>query len=154
MAAVPKTTHHGGCPHDCPDTCAMLFEVEDGRLTGVRGNPAHPMTRGGLCVKLKDYEKRHYHPDRLLHPMRRTGAKGEARFERISWDEALDRVADLMKADRDANFIEKNAKGETVNRWLTTGFLAASAASNEAGYLTHKVVRATGMLGFDNQARV
>ena len=62
--------------------------------------------------------------------------------------------ADLMKADRDANFIEKNAQGQTVNRWLTTGFLAASAASNEAGYLTHKVIRSLGMLGFDNQARV
>ncbi len=103
MAAVPKTTHHGGCPHDCPDTCAMLFEVEDGRLTGVRGNPAHPMTRGGLCVKLKDYEKRHYHPDRLLHPMRRTGAKGKARFERISWDEALDEITSRWKTIIDAH---------------------------------------------------
>lgn len=59
-----------------------------------------------------------------------------------------------MKQDRDANFIEKNADGQTVNRWLTTGMLAASAASNEAGYLTHKVVRPMGMLVFDNQARV
>ncbi len=82
----------GGCPHDCPDTCAMLFEVEGDRLTGVRGNPDHPMTRGGLCVKLKDYEKRHYHPDRLLHPLRRTGAKGSKQFARISWDEALDEI--------------------------------------------------------------
>jgi formate dehydrogenase major subunit len=73
-------------------------------------------------------------------------------MEAHQWDEALDRIADLMK-DRDANFIEKNAQGQTVNRWLTTGFLAASAASNEAGYITHKVIR-TGMLGFDNQARV
>ena len=48
---------HGGCPHDCPDTCSMVFEVEDGKLVGVRGNKDHPMTRGGLCVKLKDYEK-------------------------------------------------------------------------------------------------
>ncbi len=94
----PKTTHHGGCPHDCPDTCSMVFEVEDGKLTGVKGNPDHPMTRGGLCVKLKDYEKRHYHPDRLLYPMRRTGPKGSKEFERISWDEALDEVADRWKA--------------------------------------------------------
>jgi formate dehydrogenase major subunit len=72
----------------------------------------------------------------------------------VSWDDALNRIADLMKADRDANFIEKNAQGQTVNRWLTTGFLAASAASNEAGYITHKVIRSLGMLGFDNQARV
>ena len=98
MSAVMKTTHHGGCPHDCPDTCSMVFEVEDGKLTGVKGNPDHPMTRGGLCVKLKDYEKRHYHPDRLLYPMRRTGPKGSKQFERISWDEALDTIADKWKA--------------------------------------------------------
>jgi len=98
MAAVMKTTHHGGCPHDCPDTCSMVFEVEDGKLTGVRGNPDHPMTRGSLCVKLKDYEKRHYHPDRLLHPMRRTGPKGSKQFERITWDEALNEITDKWKA--------------------------------------------------------
>jgi anaerobic selenocysteine-containing dehydrogenase len=87
-----KTTHHGGCPHDCPDTCSMVFEVEEGRLIGVKGNANHPLTRGGLCVKLKDYEKRHYHPDRLLYPMRRTGPKGSNQFERISWNEALDEI--------------------------------------------------------------
>jgi anaerobic selenocysteine-containing dehydrogenase len=89
-----KTTHHGGCPHDCPDTCSMVYEVENGKLTGVKGNADHPMTRGGLCVKLKDYEKRHYHPDRLLYPMRRAGPKGTNQFERISWDEALDEIVE------------------------------------------------------------
>jgi anaerobic selenocysteine-containing dehydrogenase len=98
MSAVLKTTHHGGCPHDCPDTCSMVFEVEDGKLIGVKGNPDHPMTRGGLCVKLNDYEKRHYHPDRLLYPMRRTGPKGSKEFKRISWDEALDEITDRWKA--------------------------------------------------------
>ena len=76
----------------------MVFEVEDGKLTGVRGNPDHPMTNGGLCVKLKDYEKRHYHPDRLLYPMRRTGPKGSKTFERITWDEALDEITNKWKA--------------------------------------------------------
>ncbi len=98
MAAVMKTTHHGGCPHDCPDTCSMVFEVENGKLTGVKGNPDHPMTRGGLCVKLKDYEKRHYHPDRILHPMRRTGPKGSKTFERITWDAALNEIASKWKS--------------------------------------------------------
>lgn len=98
MAAAMKSTHHGGCPHDCPDTCSMVFEVEDGKLVGVKGNPDHPMTRGGLCVKLKDYEKRHYHPDRLLHPLRRTGPKGSKQFERISWDEALDEIGARWQA--------------------------------------------------------
>ncbi|MCX4191059.1 molybdopterin-containing oxidoreductase family protein [Methylophaga sp. OBS1] len=98
MASVLKTTHHGACPHDCPDTCAMVFEVENGKLISVKGNAEHPMTRGGLCVKLKDYEKRHYHPDRLLHPMRRTGPKGSGQFEQISWDEALDEITTRWKA--------------------------------------------------------
>ncbi|MGI9334489.1 MAG: molybdopterin-dependent oxidoreductase, partial [Gammaproteobacteria bacterium] len=92
MVAVMKTTHHGGCPHDCPDTCSMVFEVEDGKLVGVKGNSDHPMTRGGLCVKLKDYEKRHYHPDRLLYPMRRTGPKGSNQYEQITWDAALSEI--------------------------------------------------------------
>ena len=98
MAAVVKTTHHGGCPHDCPDTCSMVFEVENGKLVGVKGNAEHPMTRGGLCVKLKDYEKRHYHPDRLLHPLRRTGPKGSKQFKRISWDEALNEITTRWQA--------------------------------------------------------
>ncbi len=98
MATVMKSTHHGGCPHDCPDTCAMIFEVENGKLVGVKGNPDHPMTRGGLCVKLKDYEKRHYHPDRLLYPLRRTGPKGRQQFTRISWDAALDEITTRWKA--------------------------------------------------------
>ena len=85
-------TFHGGCPHDCPDTCSMVYTVKDNILISVKGNPDHPMTRGGLCVKLKDYEKRHYHPDRLLYPMKRTGPKGSKQFERITWDEALDTI--------------------------------------------------------------
>ncbi|MGE0856803.1 MAG: molybdopterin-dependent oxidoreductase [Hyphomicrobiaceae bacterium] len=87
-----QTEFFGGCPHDCPDTCSMIFEVKNGIVESVRGNPDHPMTRGGLCVKLKDYEKRHYHPDRVLYPMRRTGPKGSKSFERITWDEALDEI--------------------------------------------------------------
>lgn len=98
MSAQLKKTAHGGCPHDCPDTCSMVYEIENGKLVGVKGNPDHPMTRGALCVKLKDYEKRHYHPDRLLYPMRRTGPKGSKQFERITWDEALDEITRRWKA--------------------------------------------------------
>lgn len=89
---------HGGCPHDCPDTCSMVYEVNQGKLISVKGNPDHPMTRGGLCVKLKDYEKRHYHPDRLLYPLKRTGPKGSKQFKRISWDEALDEIVTRWQA--------------------------------------------------------
>lgn len=76
----------------------MVFEVENGKLVGVKGNANHPMTRGGLCVKLKDYEKRHYHPDRLLYPLRRTGPKGSKQFKRISWDEALTEITSRWQA--------------------------------------------------------
>ncbi len=84
-----RQTFFGGCPHDCPDTCAMVYEVADGKLVDVRGNKEHPMTRGVLCVKLKDYHDHHYNPDRVLYPLRRTGPKGSKQYERISWDEAL-----------------------------------------------------------------
>jgi anaerobic selenocysteine-containing dehydrogenase len=82
----------GACPQDCPDTCAFLYHVEDGKLVEVTGDPDHPMTRGGLCVKLKNFAEHHYNPDRLLYPMKRVGAKGSGQFQRISWDEALAQI--------------------------------------------------------------
>ena len=78
----------------------------------------------------------------------------EPKFERVSWDFAMDRIARLMKDDRDKKFIAKNRDGVTVNRWLSTGFFGGSSLSNEAGYLTYKFVRATGILGFEDQARI
>ena len=89
---VDKTVF-GACPHDCPDTCAMLTTVRDGRAVAVRGNPDHPFTRGGLCVKVNDYENRVYSEDRVLTPLRRAGAKGAGAFEAISWDEALREIS-------------------------------------------------------------
>jgi anaerobic selenocysteine-containing dehydrogenase len=84
---------HSVCALDCPDCCSLLVNVEDSRGSKLRGNPAHPVTRGFLCGKVAQYLEREYHPDRLLYPQRRIGAKGEGRFERISWDEALDTIA-------------------------------------------------------------
>lgn len=81
------------CPHDCPDACAMLAYVEDGRIVRVAGDPDHPVTRGAICGKAAKYIERLYSPDRVLHPYRRVGPKGEGRFARITWDEALDVVA-------------------------------------------------------------
>ena len=98
MDDVSLKKHFGGCPHDCPDTCAMIYEVDDdNRLIKVKGNPDHPMTNGMLCVKLKDYEKRHYHKDRLLYPHKRVGKKGSKEFKRINWDEALDTISNKWK---------------------------------------------------------
>ena len=89
---MTEKTIIGACPHDCPDTCSMLVTVKDGRATAVRGNPDHPFTRGALCVKVNNYQDRTYSPDRVLYPMRRSGPKGSGRFERISWDDALDEI--------------------------------------------------------------
>ncbi len=84
---------HSVCALDCPDTCALLVTIEDGKGARLRGDPNHPVTRGFLCGKVARYLDREYSPDRLLYPQKRIGAKGEGRFERISWDEALDTVA-------------------------------------------------------------
>ncbi|HCE09821.1 MAG TPA: molybdopterin oxidoreductase, partial [Oxalobacteraceae bacterium] len=86
------------CPHDCPDTCALLVTVQDGVATEVRGDPDHPTTAGVLCTKVSRYTERTYHKDRLLYPMKRTGKKGSGQFERIGWDEALDTIAARLKA--------------------------------------------------------
>src|SRR5689334_3049402 len=88
----------GACPHDCPDTCAMLVTVEDGRAIRVAGDPDHPFTRGFLCAKVNRYVERTYHHDRLRRPLRRSGPKGSGRFEPISWNEALGEIADRLHA--------------------------------------------------------
>jgi anaerobic selenocysteine-containing dehydrogenase len=88
-----RTVVRGACPHDCPDTCAMQITVAGGRAIEIRGAPDHPPTAGTLCTKVARYLDRTYSDERVLHPMRRVGAKGEGRFERISWDEALGTIA-------------------------------------------------------------
>jgi anaerobic selenocysteine-containing dehydrogenase len=86
------------CPHDCPDTCAMLVTVEDGVATKIQGDPAMPFTEGTLCTKVAYYLERTYAPDRLLYPLKRIGKKGAGKFKRITWDEALDEIAARLKA--------------------------------------------------------
>ena len=117
-----------------------------------RAIPITPVNRGTLCPKGAALLDVVHSPTRVKYPMYR--AAGESGFKRVSWDFALDRVAKLMKEDRDKNFIAKNAAGTTVNRWTTTGMLAASASSNETAFVTWKVARSFGMVVFDNQARV
>jgi anaerobic selenocysteine-containing dehydrogenase len=88
----------GACPHDCPDTCATLVTVEDGRAVRIQGDPDHPVTAGFLCAKVNRYLERTYHPDRLQYPLRRLGPKGSGRFERVSWSEALSDIAARLHA--------------------------------------------------------
>src|SRR6187401_1857476 len=85
------------CPHDCPDTCSMLVTVENGRAVKMAGDPNHPITNGFLCTKVAKYLERTYHEGRLLYPQIRVGAKGEGKFRRASWDEALTLIAEKLQ---------------------------------------------------------
>lgn len=146
------------CPY-CSVACGVImYSLGDKSknahpaIIHIEGDPDHPTNRGTLCPKgsaLLDFV---HSETRTTMPQYR--GPGEKEFRRISWNEALDRIARLLKDDRDKNFIKTNQDGVTVNRWLTTGFLAASATTNETAFLTYKVVRSTGILAFDNQARV
>ena len=146
------------CPYCSVGCGVILYGLGDRsknartKLIHIEGDADHPVNRGTLCPKgasLLDFVNS---PNRLKFPEHR--APGATEWKRVSWDWALDRIARLMKDDRDANLVERSAAGVTVNRWTTTGLLAASASSNESGYLTHKVTRAMGMTAIDNQARV
>jgi formate dehydrogenase major subunit len=146
------------CPY-CSVACGILmYGLGDGAKNAqpsifhIEGDPDHPVNRGTLCPKGAGLIDFVHSESRLRFPEYR--APGSDRWQRITWDDALERISKLLKQDRDANFVAKTPDGVTVNRWLTTGMLAASASSNEAGYITHKVARSFGLLGFDNQARV
>lgn len=155
---VGTTETRNTCPY-CSVACGVILyskgdltKGEKAEITHIEGDADHPTNRGTLCPKgaaLLDFVKSE---TRLTKP--RVRRPGSDRFEDVSWEEALDRIARLMKDDRDANFEARNQDGVTVNRWKTTGFLAASATTNETAFLTYKVVRSTGILAFDNQARV
>src|SRR5262249_29721572 len=95
---LPAEIRHSVCALDCPDACALLINVEDGKGSRLRGDPGHPVTRGFLCGKVARYLEREYSPERLLYPMRRVGSKGEGRFTRIAWDEAIDEIAVRFQA--------------------------------------------------------
>jgi formate dehydrogenase major subunit len=143
----------------CSVACGILIYTLGDRAKNavsdvihIEGDPDHPVNRGTLCPKGSALLDIVHSPGRLKVPKYR--APGANEFKEVSWDFALDRIAKLMKEDRDENFIPFNRDGTTVNRWLSTGMLAASASSNETSYITWKVARALGMVVFDNQARV
>jgi formate dehydrogenase major subunit len=145
------------CPY-CAVACGVLMyglgdrsKNTESSIFHIEGDPDHPVNRGTLCPKGAGLIDFIHSATRLKFPEYR--APGSDHWQRMSWDDALDRIARLMKQDRDANFTAKTPDGLTVNRWLTTGMLAASASSSEVGYLTHKVIRSLGILSFDNQAR-
>ena len=98
MNAATTTTVLGACPHDCPDSCSFVTTVQDGIAIKVQGNSAHPQTDGALCTKVSRYTERTYHPQRILHPLKRSGPKGSRQFEVVSWEAALTDIATRLKA--------------------------------------------------------
>jgi formate dehydrogenase major subunit len=146
------------CPY-CSVACGLImYSLGDkaknakAEIIHIEGDPDHPVSRGSLCPKgagLLDFVRS---PSRLKYPEYR--APGSDAWKRVSWDWALERIARLLKEDRDRNFIARNEQGQTVNRWTSLGFLAASAGSNETGYLTNKIARALGIVMLDSQARI
>lgn len=155
LASLKETRNT--CPY-CSVSCGMiLYSKENPQtkkmdLVHIEGDVDHPVNRGTLCPKgaaALDFVKS---KTRVLHPMHRK--PGGDKFEQVSWDFALDRIAKLIKEDRDANFVEKNKDGVPVNRFTTTGLLGGCAASNETGWLTYKFARGLGIVQLDNQARI
>ena len=156
---LAKTTEtRNTCPY-CSVACGIIMyskgdvtKGEKAEIVHIEGDSDHPTNRGTLCPKgaaLLDFVRAE---TRTKQPMVR--APGSNEWKQVSWNDALDRIARHLKDDRDANFIAANKDGTTVNRWTSTGFLAASATTNETAWMTYKVVRSAGMIVFDNQARV
>ena len=146
------------CPY-CSVACGVLIYTSGDKsknahaeIIHIEGDPDNPVNRGTLCPKGAGLRDMIQSENRLKWPEVRE--PGASEWKRISWNDAIERIAKHMKADRDANFVAQNKEGVTVNRWPTTGFLASSAASNEAGYLTVKTVRALGITALDTQARI
>jgi formate dehydrogenase major subunit len=146
------------CPY-CSVSCGMIMYTLGDKAKNVKstivhveGDPDNPVNRGTLCPKGAGVMDMIQSPNRVKVPQVREA--GSKEWRNISWDEALDRIAKHMKADRDANLVKANDKGVTVNRWNTTALLASSAASNESGFLTVKVARGLGMVALDTQARI
>lgn len=146
------------CPY-CSVSCGLVMYTLGDKAKNVKstiihieGDPDHPVNRGTLCPKGAGVMDMIQSKNRLQVPQVREA--GSSDWKRLSWEDALTRVAKHMKADRDANLIKTNDKGVVVNRWNTTGLLISSASSNESGYLSVKVARGLGMVALDTQARI
>jgi formate dehydrogenase major subunit len=146
------------CPY-CSVSCGLVMYTLGDKAKNVKstiihieGDPDHPVNRGTLCPKGAGVMDMIQSKNRLQVPQVREAGANE--WKRLSWEDALTRVARHMKADRDANLVKTNDKGVVVNRWNTTGLLISSASSNESGYLSVKVARGLGMVALDTQARI
>ena len=155
-----ETVVRAACPHDCPDTCAMLITVreEQGRRVAVKvaGDPTHPTTAGTLCTKVSRYLERTYHPDRVLHPLKRVGAKGDRRFVRVSWDEALRDIAQRLGevAARDP---QASCPTAMPARWVwcrASRWLRASSQARRVLSRSHDLRHRRRGAGYDDRRRI
>jgi anaerobic selenocysteine-containing dehydrogenase len=139
-------TVRGACPHDCPDTCALLTTVENGVAIRVQGNPAHRHTDGALCTKVSRYTERTYHPGRILKPLKRVGPKGSGQFEPVGWDEALDTIAARLKtiAARDPQAIVPYSYAGTMGLVQAEGMAARFFNRLGASLLERTICSAAG----------
>lgn len=133
MSPTPSVTVLGACPHDCPDTCALVTTVQDGQAVKLQGNPDHRHTGGVLCTKVSRYLERTAHPDRLLYPMKRVGPKGAGQFERVSWDTALDDIAHRFQ-----NLTESNSS-ETILPYSYAGTMGLVQGESMDRRFFHKL---------------
>ena len=147
-----NTTVRGACPHDCPDTCALITTVDNGVAVRVQGNPAHRHTDGALCTKVSRYTERTYHPERLLQPLKRVGPKGSGRFEPVGWNEALDDIADRLQsiAARDPQAIQPYSYAGTMGLVQGEGMAARFFHRLGAAHLERTICASAGAEGLMN----
>jgi anaerobic selenocysteine-containing dehydrogenase len=146
VASGRNSVVRGACPHDCPDTCALLTTVEDGVAIRVQGNPDHRHTDGALCTKVSRYTERTYHPERILHPLKRVGPKGSGQFEPVGWDEVLDDIAQRLGeiARRDAQAIQPYSYAGTMGQVQSEGMAARFFNRLGAAQLERTICSAAG----------
>ena len=152
ISITPSRQVRGACPHDCPDTCALLTTVENGVAKRVKGNPAHAQTGGVLCAKVSKYPERTYHPERLLQPLKRVGPKGSGRFEPVGWDEALDDIAARLQsiAERDPQAIQPYSYAGTMGLVQGEGMAARFFNRLGAAHLERTICASAGAEGLMN----
>ncbi|MBS3911700.1 MAG: molybdopterin oxidoreductase family protein [Hydrogenophaga sp.] len=150
--SLMNATVRGACPHDCPDTCALITTVENGVAIRVQGNPAHRHTDGALCTKVSRYTERSYHPERLLQPLKRVGPKGSGHFEPVSWDTALDDIAARLTAiaARDPQAIQPYSYAGTMGLVQGEGMAARFFHRLGAAHLERTICASAGAEGLMN----
>ena len=139
------------CPY-CGFGCGVIAYVKEGKIVSVDGDPDNPQNEGALCPKGAGLTKLVNNPNRITEPMYR--APGATEWKKISWEEALNRIAKLVKKTRDKYFITKNAKGQVVNRVDAIAHIGSAALENEECYLIQKLMRSWGLVYIEHQARI